>query len=356
MVRVRNRKCLIGCLLLVVSAALAYYTVYHSRLLLYIDVGALRGYPECLVKETELFFYNSTYPCDFQLQPRTRFIVVTFINSAWLSLAKNWVCSAEAVGLKKHLYLIAFEERVCSQLSRDIGDVRCYQYPNVNIERSEFSNPGYRKFMLERTIAILKLLSCGIRLLIVDADMFFMKNPLPYLDSALEDKELLFQAGSTEVRVVDYFMPYMVHYICAGLVYMKPVDSIKRLWLGVLQYQRNFLWNDQAGLNICIRHHSNFNRIRWSTLDPEYFPNGQHFFAYSQGGNHSFLVHANHLRGSRKMLRLVASGFWCDKKSGMLMCRNRALYASVGCRNRATRQEWCRDYVRVCRDRFHIAI
>ena len=102
------------------------------------------------------------------------------------------------------------------------------------------------------------LLYCWPKIALVDADITFLSNPLDYLDQITEDKDIVFQADSSRVRFLDAVMPYVFHYICGGFSYMKSNYATKHLWLSVLQYQENFLWNDQAGLNICIRHHTRY--------------------------------------------------------------------------------------------------
>ena len=174
--------------------------------------------------------------------------------------------------------------------------------------------------MIERTKIILKLLSCGQRIALVDADITFLKDPFTYLDKIMEDKDIVFQSDSSGVKVLDSVLSYFFRYICGGFIYMKSTEPIKRLWLSVLQYQNNFKWNDQAGLNVCIRHHT--HNIEWNVLDAEHFPNGRQYFYYNQTSDKNLIVHANHLMGQDKLVRMIAAGLWCEEQQGKSICRS----------------------------------
>lgn len=330
-----------------------FYFIEVTNLRERVNPHAVKGYSYCSINNSELLNYPEKYTCDFNPKPNTEdVLIVTFVNSAWISLAQNWICSAEKVGLKKNLYLIAFEKGVCSKLT----NVRCYEYPNANFKRTVFSQPEYQKLVIERTHVILKLLSCGPKIALVDADITFLQNPLKYLAKFTEHKDIVFQADSSRVRFLDAIMPYVFHYICGGFIYMKPNYATRYLWLSVLQYQQNFLWNDQAGLNICIRHYS--QTVEWETLDAEYFPNGQQYFSYNQKSNKNMIVHANHLESDEKILRMIASDVWCSTDVAVDMC-NASAYQSLCSRHshsQGATPKWCDAFIGVCEDKYSITI
>ena len=186
----------------------------------------------------------------------------------------------------------------------------------------------------------------------MDADITFLQNPLEYLQRISKDKDIVFQADSSRVKFLDVLMPYIFRYICGGFIYMKSNYATKQLWLSVLQYQMNFLWNDQAGLNVCIRHPS--LSIQWDTLDPEYFPNGQQYFTYDQKSSKNMIVHANHLENDAKIVRLIASKMWCADDIAARMC-HRKMYASM-CDSYKVVPDWCKMFAQVCQNRYHSTI
>jgi hypothetical protein len=316
-----------------------------------VNPHAVRGSPYCAIDNSKLTDYPMKYPCDFAPRPHpsdSNALIVTFINSAWIPLAHNWICSAEKVGLKKNLYLIAFEDGVCSQLQTDVP---CYQHPTANFTRTVFSEPEYQKLVIERTRVILKLLSCSPKLVLVDADITFLKNPLTYLRALTSDKlDIVFQADSSRVKFLDSVLPFFFSYICGGFIYMDSNYATRQLWLSVLQYQENFLWNDQAGLNICIRHYT--QTVRWATLDSDYFPNGQQYFTYNmKNPSTNMIVHANHLEDEAKIVRMIGADVWCSAPVAVRMCENNSTHQSQ-CRSLGATSEWCGDFQRVCRAKY----
>ena len=342
-------KLLITALLLFILLQCTFLFLNVTKISERVNPHAVRGYHHCALNNSKLAKYPLKYPCDFTPKPTSKgVLIVTFVNSAWISIAQNWICSAEKVGLKDNLYLVAFEKGVCSQLP----GVMCYEHPGANFKGAVFSKPEYQKLVIERTRVILKLLSCWPKIALVDADITFLKNPLEYLENFAVDKDIVFQADSSRVGFIDALLPYVFNYICGGFIYMKSNYATRYLWLSVLQYQENFLWNDQAGLNICIRHHT--QTVRWDTLDSEYFPNGQQYFTYNEKSTSDMIVHANHLEGDEKIVRMIASDVWCYRGVAIEMCKGDS-YQKM-CSDFDIIPAWCNDFVRTCKDKYGVTI
>ena len=318
-----------------------------------VNLDAAKGYTYCSEADAITSNFPIMYPCDFRPTPKPKddVLIVTFVNSGWIPLARNWICSAAKVGLKANLYLISFEEGVCSKLP----GVPCYEHPRIHIKQSGYAQPQYQKLVIERTRVILRLLSCWSRIFLVDADVTFLKNPLGYLKSIMKDKDIVFQADSSRSRFVEGVVSRLFHYICGGLIYMKSNYATKKLWLSVLRFQENFLWNDQAGLNVCIRHHS--RSIQWTTLDSKYFPNGRQFFYDDMKSSKNMMVHANHLDHYAKVARMIGSDIWCYKEFAFEMCGGRTYrkYCSPG---GGRTPSWCHheQFIKMCRTKYNMAM
>ena len=101
-----------------------------------------------------------------------------------------------------------------------------------NLSMHNFGEPDYQKLVIEITQLVLKLLlNCGQRILMADADISFLHNPLD-----LTVKKDVFQADSSGVGFVDVWLHYVFRYICGGFIYMKPTAATKQLWLSILKY------------------------------------------------------------------------------------------------------------------------
>ncbi len=350
--KTRYAKIICSVVLLFAIYHLVYFVLDYTEIRTRVDPHAVRGYTYCPVDEKRLIHFDQEYACDFHPMPNKHsdVIIFTFVNSAWITMARNWVCSAEKVGIKDHLFLIAFEPDVCSHFQ----DIRCYEHPKTDIHGSKFGEPDYQRLVIERTKVVLKLLSCHKKkLLLADADIVFLKNPLQYLSEITNDKDIVFQVDSSGVSFIDTYFSYFFHYICGGFIYMKPNNATKSLWLSVLHYQINFKWNDQAGLNICIRHHT--QSCAWDTLKGEYFPNGMQYFDYKQTSENNMIVHANHLTDTMKIARMVASDVWCDRDVAVSMCKDKDFYHSE-CQLPDSTPEWCLAFVDICHNKYKVEV
>lgn len=279
--------------------------------------------------------------------PKTNAIVVTFINKDWIPLAQNWICSAEKVGLGDSLYLVAMEPDVC----KHFPNTSCYQHPTASIHGTYFGQPDYQKFMIERTRFILSMLPCtSSHVLLSDTDVVFTKNPIDALNKELVDHDIVFQEDSTGIYLVDQLATFVFSYICGGFVYLKPSSQIIDFYKSVLNYQLYWNWNDQAGLNICIRHRS--RSLRWRTLDKALFPNGKEFFYFHRDNSRAIAVHANFLpRMVDKVGSMIGQGVWCLKETGPKHCRD---YWGKYCKV-AEPPAWCKSFLLSCRSIYGVS-
>ena len=272
------------------------------------SLRAVKGFSFC---SKDLFHLNTRHECkEFNppLPNNTSHIIVTFVNTDWILLAQNWICSATRVGLHNSLYLIAVAPNVCSHFPT----TPCYQHPSLSIPGALYAQPEYQKFMIERTKLILSILSCTkSKILLSDSDIIFLRNPIPMLNKELLTHDV-FQEDSTGVHLLDNFATYVYSAICGGFMYLKPNNRTMDLFLSVLTYQLNWNWNDQSGINICIRWHGQY--ISWKTLDKSLFPNGKEFFEFNRSNKGAMVVHANFIRHiPNKIGSMMSQGVWCLK-------------------------------------------
>ena len=349
--RARLVKGLFFLAFLYAALVLFLYFIEITGLRRHVDPLAVPGYFHCPVNQSRLMNFSREHPCNFTPKPNSSdVVIVTFVNTAWIDLARNWICSAENVGLKKNLFLIALQPNVCSHFQ----GIPCYEHPSSNFQETVMGEPEYQKLVIERTRLVLNLLSCGERILLADADTTFLRNPLDYLNTESKSNDILFQADSSGISLIDSFLNKIFRYICGGFIYMKSNYATRHLWLSVLNYQTKYKWNDQAGLNICIRHHS--QNITWNTLDSEYFPNGKQYFFYNEKSKQNMIVHASHLVGPMKRLRMMASGLWCHEESAVQMCMDSTTYHEHCEQENEPTPEGCKEFVRVCQTKYRIKV
>ena len=306
----RVKGVVLGCLLLT-ALFIAFHAVRRIPGDFSFNVHEVRGYFHCNPRQMEQVTEQdvSVTECFHPALPEgtSEPIFVTFLNKAWIQMAKNWVCSAKRVGLEGRLYLIGMEEGVCKSFT----DVPCYQLPGKGIREGQFGQLNYQHYMIERTKLIIRVLSCSqANVVFADGDIVFIKNPIHHLDLALKGNDAVFQGDSTGLQAVDTAISYVFSYICAGFMYIRPNIATKHLFQSVLSYQESWNWNDQAGINLCIHHHS--QSLSWKLLDKAYFPNGKEYFEFNPDNPDAVIVHANFiLHLYSKQSKLHAKGLWC---------------------------------------------
>lgn len=156
------------------------YTSLHGRIKqIRFSPNAVLGYAACSTThlKPKIVSFTKDYPCNFStsLPAVNGLTVVTFVNTGWINLTKNWLYSAENSGLKGSIFLITLEAGVCEHFP----GVPCFHKATAEIHSASFGEPKYQKFMLERTRLILQLLSCPLQtILLADADTVFLRGSL----------------------------------------------------------------------------------------------------------------------------------------------------------------------------------
>lgn len=314
----------------------------------------VRGLVHCDASEAKinLHRFSSEYPCDIFTTPvppsKDGLTVVTFVNSGWVEIARNWILSAIGNGLEGSLYLIAMETGVCEHFT----DVPCYHHSPSEIGAAEFGDNTYQRFMIARTKLILHLLSCPNtkKLMLADADLVFLTNPLPTMDEEMGDNDLIAQRDSTGVQVMDNIAFFVFDYICGGLIYLKVNNATKLLYQSMLQFQVSFHWNDQAAINVCMRHYS--LDLKWSLFSKR-FASGKDFFEFRTSPNNTVLVHANFKKSYMdKIGSMMSRAVWFYDAVGPELCKS---YWTEACEDESLPPlAWCDEFRFQCEQRYQI--
>lgn len=335
--------CLVVLLVFVVCVWLSRNAFYQSNLYRNIELGALKGIQYC-GSSSSAERVEPSRECSPQKLPSVAGVtIVTFASSGWSNLLNNWICSLKKVGLDEAVYIIAFGEDVCRSLGPKVACTSVEDTPPA----ARYGEKGYQKMLEIRTREILHLLNCGHTILVTDADVVFLKDPLPRLSLLGKYKDILFQGDSVDHEFADSLIPYVVNYACLGFMYLKPTPGTIALWEGVYNYQKKFYWNDQAAVNVCLRHPSLVLSVKWSVLDYWQFPNGIQFFKRKSSIENAFIVHTNFIMGDvNKAAEMMAANVWCYAPAITDTCHQAY---NFGCVNRNPAKTWCDGLTLYCR-------
>lgn len=339
----RDKRAGLLCLLVlfsfVVCAWLSRNIFFHSNLYRNIEPSALKGIKHCIPQSERVQVEggNCTLPSVDGVT------IVTFASSGWTDLLNNWLCSLRKVGLGEAAYVVSFGVDLCLSLDSRVACKSVEKTPHA----ASYGQEAYQKMLEIRAREILRLLGCGSTILVTDADVVFLKNPLPTLQALGKNKDMLFQGDSVDHQVADSLIPYVANYACLGFMYLKPTSGTTTLWEGVHNYQKNFHWNDQAAVNVCLRHPVFLMTVKWSVLDYWQFPNGIQFFKRKAPVEDAFIVHTNFIMGGvNKAAEMMAANVWCYEPAIANTCRQAY---SFGCVNQKLAKSWCDGLNRYCR-------
>ena len=110
------------------------------------------------------------------------YIAISLIDSGYLDIAINLCMSYKQINLTNYLF-ISSDDKACQDLMAEVADALCLQYV-FDTDAAQPSSYGSKAFFRKanrKTKIVLDALSLGYNVLLVDLDIFFFKNPFPYL-------------------------------------------------------------------------------------------------------------------------------------------------------------------------------
>lgn len=217
--------------------------------------------------------------------------IVVPTTQGMLEMAENAVDSIRSVGLTAELHML--------QTYTD----------EIDNEYADYATDRFRPIMIKKLELILQVLKGGDTILLVDADIGFYKNPIPYLEQFSHD--VVIQSDSANL---DY--PNMLY--CTGFFLARPRPAVIELFETCMKLMQNGSPDDQQAFNEAIASRNDINLHR---LCDRRFPNGSIWRKYRPA--EAFLVHANYVIGwSNKVEMLNEAGLYGGGHSRLL----RALY------------------------------
>ena len=142
----------------------------------------------------------------------TNTIMISYVEFGYIDFAINlYVTSTERFQIQNYLF-ISSDTKSCSILSA--RNINCLHYFNGVLEQgiaSDFRTKGFLMKSHLKIKLVLDALELGFNLILVDLDIVFLKNPLPYLKENIQDLDILIQDNTNECNT--------------GFYYIKPTNS-----------------------------------------------------------------------------------------------------------------------------------
>ena len=196
-------------------------------------------------------------------------IIISTVDYSFVDMAINFYkTSVERWGLTNYLFLCS-HARAKERLS-DHGIDAVQLWNDTNGTRpSDFATLAFNRKTKYKTMAATLALDLGYSVLVVDVDIVFFKNPIPFL--TCDNCELIIQSEGSE------------YYRNTGFYFAIPTKNVIKLHHMVLNtFKSMAVINDQQALNGVLLHLESQTNFKVKVLDLKLFPNGNYYFDKGQ--------------------------------------------------------------------------
>ncbi|XP_033645997.1 UDP-D-xylose:L-fucose alpha-1,3-D-xylosyltransferase MGP4-like isoform X1 [Asterias rubens] len=235
-------------------------------------------------------------------------MVLTTTNTGFLDITENMLESIKRMVVPPNITIIAEDDKSYKVLSQ-----RAKTQPGLSIKKTnsgkttsshlELNSEPFNNFVNKRPDYILKFLEMGYRVLFVDADSFWIRDPFVDLSGKYFDVAFRNELNPPKAE------------FCAGFALYRPTE-------GALQLVRSWVFSltmnggrasDQRLLNRLIAT-SDIPGLRVRTLDPLKYPDGKRYSQEEWRRRHRESVNVLHLSfiigHEKKVAALKKFGLW----------------------------------------------
>ncbi|XP_071490368.1 uncharacterized protein [Diadema antillarum] len=229
--------------------------------------------------------------------PQGRRVILTTSNYGFVNMTKNWLKSLRNSGVQERVVIIAEDKASHSEL-------RAIRRPNLTVEYTElgrsqrkvmtWGEQSYRDFVSKRAIYILRLLRRGVDVLFSDADVVWLKDPLP-----------VFTPPEYDV----YYSKANQMLACVGFAYYAATEqTIKLMEEWIIRMRSNPTMQTQVILNRIITS-KYIPSLKVGILDQSAFTNVKGYKNSSAGTEREdiYMVHVNSVTGSSEKTDILKS-------------------------------------------------
>ena len=202
------------------------------------------------------------------LKKNSEFVFVSFLDDGYLDMTLNCYETSIARHNITNVMFVSQSRQVCLYLlDRDIT-CALYSEDNRNTADDNYGSRQFRKKMNVRAELILDLLNNNVTIFVMDADIYFMKNPIPVIIEDCKGYDICSLRETHED-------------INAGFVLLRPTTSVIQIMKKRIALTQAYSFNpptDQGALNIAV---TESKTVKLKFLDRNKFQKGASYFQYS---------------------------------------------------------------------------
>ena len=231
-------------------------------------------------------------------------MMLSVVDDSYLDMAENlFETSIKKHGhVDRHVFFSIGGNRTCQAL-REIG-ANCVQefVDAAATSASDFGTAGFRRKVIRKVDLALRVLERNISVFVVDLDIVFFRDPMPYLTNAclVLDCDIVAQ------------LDYVNGIMNTGFYLARPTPAVISRFLIAINTTKKFR-DDQDLLNRILKPALSKKKIKMVYLSAQQFPTGRTYFG---DGNESrcddcVIFHNNWIVGhAAKVYRFKEAGLW----------------------------------------------
>ena len=160
-------------------------------------------------------------------------VLLTFTNAGQADFIKSFLCNLGQVGgaaMQRRLVVVVPDRRTRSSLAAFSPEVTLVLRPWAGEQgHLRFGTGQYMDFIEYRTQAVLEVVQAGLQVVLVDADHYWTRDPVPWIGE---------QQGYDIITENAHFEP--LQFVCGGFLYLNSTPATQQLWSKVTQQTKFF--------------------------------------------------------------------------------------------------------------------
>ena len=218
----------------------------------------------CLIGKAMLSRENEFFKMLALRADSKNLVILSFVDFAYVELAINLHESLQALHITNFLFISA-DAKAFEVLKRRGIESFLYQHSQINTdEASKFYSDDFKLKTSIKIKIITAALRLGFQVLFTDADVVYLRNPIPHLTS-FNNADLVIQNDTSSG-------------LNSGFLLVRPTYSGVTLMLRTLDIVMSQLIIDQNALNLVIKEMVTTDSLAVVVIDTQQYPCGKVYF------------------------------------------------------------------------------
>eukprot|EP00596_Hydrurales_sp_CCMP1899_P005649 CAMPEP_0119046322 /NCGR_PEP_ID=MMETSP1177-20130426/45852_1 /TAXON_ID=2985 /ORGANISM="Ochromonas sp, Strain CCMP1899" /LENGTH=409 /DNA_ID=CAMNT_0007019307 /DNA_START=458 /DNA_END=1687 /DNA_ORIENTATION=+ len=200
-------------------------------------------------------------------------VIVMVANEGVMDLALNFICSAEGAGIDLSSIVMFVGTESDVELVENMGAQAIYSPALGSMPAraaGQYLDHTFSRMMWFKTTSVFLAIEAGFDVLFQDADLVWMKDPLPYLRSQKEDISFMDDGARTP-----RYTPFFVN---SGFFFVKYNERTKFFQEKMMKTGASEIGRSHSHQSVMIKHLSEAHHLvglKVLVLDKDLFPSGE---------------------------------------------------------------------------------